>query len=124
MLACFTCFVSAQEKQKLVQMERGTSWQSQVQLTPFRLPLPGKDIEYLDLDNDGDPDVLRSVINGNIEGDTDSDCLMIDRNGDGSYGGEYDLMIDWDDEDSDGLADIQVIADNSTAEEKNTCLII
>ena len=73
-------------------------------LTPFRisLPAPDKDIEYLDLDGDGDPDVLRSstMLNipvqwidddddmqeGDLEGDMDSDCLMIDRNKDGHYG--------------------------------------
>jgi hypothetical protein len=129
-LLCVTIFLNAQEKQKLLLEEQGSFWQSHNQLTPFRLPFPGKDIEYLDLDKDGDPDVLRATINGNLkvqwidddddmkegdmEGDTDSDCLMIDRNGDGKYGGEYDLMIDWDDEDGNNLADIQVIADNAT----------
>ena len=121
----------AQEKQKQIVVKRGTFWQSHLPLTPFRLPLPDvNSVRYIDLDNDGDPDVLRAVINGylavqwidddddmkkgDLEGDTDSDCLMIDRDGDGSYGGKYDLMIDWDDDNGDNHADLQVIADNNT----------
>ncbi len=100
-------------------------------LTPFRLPLPSDltDIRYIDLDGDGDPDILQAVIAGNIpvrwidddddmkkgdlEGDTDSDCLMVDLNRDGKYGGELDLIIDWDDENRDGRADLQVLVENS-----------
>jgi hypothetical protein len=92
-------------------------------------------VVYLDLDNDGDPDVLRTFINDSIpiqwidddddmkqfdlEGDTDNDCLMIDRNIDGKYGGEFDLMIDWCDEDGDGKADLQIVADNAKLSDKN-----
>ncbi|MEE9369116.1 MAG: hypothetical protein V3V05_09690 [Pontiella sp.] len=105
----------------------GDFWQLQSKLVPFRLPLPAKSVNYLDLDNDGDPDVLRAMIgetpiqwidddddmkHGDIAGDMDSDCLMIDRDRDGTYGGEHDLSIDWGDEDGDGMADLQVIADN------------
>lgn len=105
-------------------------WQTKIQLTPFRLPLPQIDakINYIDLDHDGDPDVLRTVVNGfpvqwidddddmkygDVEGDMDSDCLMVDRNKDGKYGSEYDLIIDWDDEDGDNVADLQVVVDYS-----------
>ncbi len=126
-----TLYLSAQEKQKQIVYERGSFWQNHIQLTPFRLPLPDpKSVKHIDLDNDGDPDVLRATINGNLniqwidddddmkkgdlEGDTDSDCLMIDRDGDGKYGGEYDLMIDWDDDNGNNVADVQVIADNAT----------
>ena len=124
------CVVNGQEKQKKLIHEKGNYWQSHIQLTSFHPPMSGKDIEYIDLDKDGDPDVLRATINENLKvqwidddddmkkgdraGDTDSDCLMIDRNGDGKYGAEYDLMIDWGDEDGDNKADIQVIVDNST----------
>lgn len=102
-------------------------WQVNSMLTPFRLPLPSGPVSYLDLDNDGDPDVLRAMIGktpiqwidddddmkrGDIAGDMDSDCLMIDRDRNGTYGGKHDLSIDWGDEDGDGVADIQVIADN------------
>ena len=67
----------------------------------LRLPYPEPDakIEYIDLDQDKDPDVLRTVTHnntpiqwidddddmkeGDIAGDMDSDCLMIDINRDG-----------------------------------------
>ena len=127
--------LAAQENKNLLQRSPETFWGTDIPLIPFRLPLPDKgSISYIDLDKDGDPDVLRATIHGkiniqwidddddmkegDIEGDTDSDCLMIDRNGDGSYGGDYDLMIDWNDEDGNGKADLQVIADNSTFNER------
>ncbi len=98
-------------------------------LTPFRLPMPKENsIKYLDLDKDGDPDILQSTLpngikvqwidddddmkNGDIEGDLDNDCVMIDLNNDGKYGSELDLIIDWVDEDGDGKADLQAIVDN------------
>lgn len=105
-------------------------------LTPFRISLPAPDnpIEYLDLDGDGDPDVLRSstldsipvqwidddddMQEGDLEGDMDSDCLMIDRNRDGHYGSGHDLIIDWNDEDGDGKPDMQVVADNSGLDDR------
>jgi hypothetical protein len=97
----------------------------------LRLPYPEPDakIEYIDLDQDKDPDVLRTVTHnntpiqwidddddmkeGDIAGDMDSDCLMIDINRDGQYGGFGDLIIDLGDEDGDGKADIEVIVDNA-----------
>lgn len=109
---------------------------SKMLITPFRFPLPltGAKIEYDDLDKDGDPDILKTVINfgaigdlpvlwidddddmkwGDMEGDIDSDCLMIDANKDGKYGSEYDVIIDWGDEDKDGNADIQIFAENNS----------
>ncbi len=104
-------------------------------LSTFRpsLPGPGFKITYEDLDGDGDPDVLKTVINGDIpvmwidddddmthgdmEGDLDSDCMMIDRNRDGQYGHAHDLIIDFGDEDMDGDADIQVVVDNASLSE-------
>lgn len=106
-------------------------WETSKQLTPFRMPLPlvEEKIKYIDLDNDGDPDVLQTKINGtipiqwidddddmkedDIEGDMDSDCLMVDRNKDGLYGSAFDLILDWDDEDGDNIADLQLLADYS-----------
>ncbi len=86
-------------------------------------------VTYIDLDHDGDADVLRTFINdsipiqwidddddmkqGDLQGDTDNDCLMIDRNKDGKYGDELDLIIDWIDDNGDGKADIQIVADNA-----------
>ncbi|NQT24209.1 hypothetical protein HQ585_02530 [candidate division KSB1 bacterium] len=105
-------------------------WADDALVTSHRLPLPpsGTEIKYIDLDEDGDPDVLRSMTIHNtpvqwidddddmqaddLEGDTDNDCLMIDRDKDGRYGHEFDLIIDWNDEDGDGNADMQVVVDN------------
>jgi hypothetical protein len=93
-------------------------------------PMPDAQIEYIDLDGDGAPDVLRTTTaddtpvqwidddddmqEGDLAGDMDSDCLMIDRNRDGQYGAFGDLIIDRGDEDGDGKADIEVIAENAT----------
>jgi len=105
-------------------------WNRNTQLIPWRLPLPvtPSKIEYIDLDKDGDPDVLKTLLNDSIpvlwidddddmkndefEGDTDSDCLLVDRNVDGIYAGPQDLSIDWNDENGDGIADIQLVANN------------
>lgn len=88
-----------------------------------------KDVTYLDLDEDGDPDVLRGTLNsglpaqwidddddmqeGDLSGDRDSDCLMIDRNRDGRYGHWNDFVVDYADEDRDGLADLEIITENA-----------
>lgn len=101
---------------------------------PFHPALPPLDgeIEFEDLDGDGDPDVLRCQSAGNavlwidddddmttadLAGDRDSDCLMIDRNGDGQYGGPGDFWIDWSDEDGDGRADIALVVEHAAANE-------
>ena len=114
----------------------GTYWNSNRLLNPYRLPMapPGTKIKQIDLDNDGDPDVLETLTINNIpvrwidddddmkytdtEGDTDSDCLMIDRDKDGKFGSYNDLIIDWDDIDGDQKADIQVITDYVSKEDK------
>lgn len=105
-------------------------WNQNTQLIPWRLPLPvTSKIEYLDLDQDGDPDVLKAVINdsipimwiddgdnmkyGDIEGSIINGCLLIDRNRDGIFAGPEDISIKWGDEDGDGIADIQLIVNNS-----------
>ncbi|WP_420582311.1 hypothetical protein [Reichenbachiella sp.] len=98
-------------------------------LTPFRLPLPQQEkVEYLYgkkkaitgikaelengmrilwLDDDGD------MQEGDLEGDLDNDCLLVDLNKDGKYGDEGDLIVDYIDEDQDGKADYQVIIENA-----------
>jgi hypothetical protein len=102
-------------------------------VAPFRIPLPDAPPTYKDLDGDGDPDLLYCTIGdgipvlwidddddmreGDLEGDMDNDCLLVDLNGDGNYGGEKDLNIDWSDEDGDGLADVQCIVDNGFKDE-------
>ncbi len=55
---------------------------------------------------------------GDVEGDTDSDCLMIDLNNDGKYGSEKDLIVDWFDINQDGKADWQLIVDNNYRTDK------
>jgi hypothetical protein len=111
-------------------------WNQNTQLIPWRLPLPvnPSKIETIDLDKDGDPDVLKSLLydsipilwidddddmkKGDYEGDTDNDCLLVDRNGDGIFAGPMDLSIDWNDEDNDGIADIQLVANNGDLENR------
>jgi len=91
-------------------------------------------IRYLDLDGDGDPDVLRGetidgfpfqwidddddMKEGDMWGDTDSDCFMLDKNRDGTYGGEKDFVVDWNDENKDNFPDMQVIVDNATRDDE------
>lgn len=97
----------------------------------FRLPLPQKDFtpKLEDLNGDGKPDVIYSITNdsipvlwiddnhnmkwSDIEGDMISDCLLIDRNKDGFYGGQGDLIIDWVDTNNDGIADVQIVMEYS-----------
>jgi hypothetical protein len=104
-------------------------WNYNTPLIPYRLPPParGTNVEYIDLNKDGKPEILRTkTVNdipvqwidddgdmkyGDIEGDMDNDCLMIDRDKDGKYGSSGDLVIDWIDTDDDGKADMQVVAD-------------
>jgi len=87
-----------------------------------------KNIVFMDLDDDGDPDVLKGSISDGIPilwidddddmtnkdttGDLDNDCLLIDRNKDGIFASYYDLSIDRIDEDNDGFADIEIMMEN------------
>ena len=104
-------------------------WNQKLPIIPYRLPPPpiGYQVEYIDFDDDGDPDAIKSVTadgipvlwidddddmqNSDLEGDTDSDCLLIDRNNDGFYGGLGDLIIKWCDSNSDGVADMQLLVE-------------
>lgn len=110
--------------------DRNDYWNHKTTLLPRRLPLPDdlKKIQRIDLDKDGDPDVIKYTILGgipvmwvdddddmkwtDIEGDMDSDCLFVDKNEDRKFAGPWDLSIDWDDEDGDGIADIQFVVEN------------
>ncbi len=105
-------------------------WNEHTQLIPWRFPLTidKSTLEWIDLDNDGDPDVLQGKLSngmsfiwidddddmqwGDLEGDTDNDCLCIDIDGDGLYGGPNDLCIDWTDTDGDGIAEVQLVVQN------------
>ena len=112
-------------------------WNSNIPLNPYRLPPApiGTKIKFTDLDNDGDPDVLETMTINNTpvrwidddddmkytdtEGDTDNDCLMIDRDKDGKFGSYNDLIIDWNDTNNDGKADMQVVVDYVAMDVKN-----
>lgn len=109
-------------------------WNEGTQLTPWRLPLTNDihEIEYIDLDKDGDPDILKTTIldgipilwidddddmkKGDLEGDQNNDCLLIDRNKDGIYAGAGDLNIDWTDTDGDGIANVQLVISNANSQ--------
>ena len=104
-------------------------WNNKLQIVSFRLPPPPVDYKpkLVDINGDGKPDLIYSVTRDNIpvlwidddgdmtwndiEGDTKNDCLLIDRNRDGIYGGQGDLIIDWVDIDGDGKADLQIVAE-------------
>lgn len=114
----------------------GKYWNHDLPVISFRLPPPpvGYKPEYIDFDHDGDPDAIKSVtINdtpilwidddddmqiGDLEGDTDNDCLLIDRNKDGKYGSLGDLIIDWGDNNLDQTADMQVIVEYPAIEKE------
>lgn len=112
-------------------------WNSNKPLNPYRPPFPepGNSVEYIDLDKDGDPDILKTTINNfpvqwidddddmkesDLEGDIDSDCLMVDRNKDGNYGSYSDVIVDWADNDDDNVADMQIYAEYAGEQEKDT----
>ncbi|HCY42976.1 MAG TPA: hypothetical protein DHV48_16805 [Prolixibacteraceae bacterium] len=111
-------------------------WNRNNQVIPWRLPLPDEhSFRHEDLDSDGDPDVIYSFINDSVpviwidddddmnpddfEGDTDNDCLLIDRNKDGIFAGPNDFSVDWADENEDGIADLQIVAQNGGIKNRN-----
>lgn len=112
--------------------EKGASyWNNSTPLVSYRLPPPpvGYKPTLVDLDGDGDPDIIHSITIRNtpvlwidddddlrpddLEGDTDSDCLLVDVNRDGRYCDYQDIAVDWIDTDRDGLADMQVFVENA-----------
>lgn len=113
----------------LYSQENNEYWNNKLQVVSFRLPPPPVDYKpkLVDSNGDGKPDVIYSVTRDNIpimwidddmdmvwtdlEGDTKNDCLLIDRNRDGIYGGQGDLIIDWVDIDNDGKADMQIVVE-------------
>lgn len=109
-------------------------WNEHTQLTPWRFPLTADKagLTYEDLTGDDTPDIIRAFVLDSIpvmwidddgdmryddlEGDTDNDCLLIDLNKDGIFGGPKDLCIDWVDTDEDGIADMQLVIYNGSAD--------
>jgi hypothetical protein len=110
-------------------------WNRNTQLLPWRMVPSVTKVTYVDLDKDGDADLLGAMINDSIpvlwidddddmkkndvEGDTDNDCLLIDKNKDGVFAGPFDFSIDWIDEDGNGKADIQLIVNNAGTKVRN-----
>ncbi|MEI6140776.1 MAG: hypothetical protein WCP85_16015 [Mariniphaga sp.] len=112
-------------------------WNSNIPLNSYRIPPApaGTKIKFTDLDKDGDPDVLETLTINNTpirwidddddmkwtdkEGDTDNDCLMVDRDKDGHFGSYNDLVIDWNDTNKDGKADMQVVVDYVARDNKS-----
>lgn len=111
-------------------------WGDHTPLKTFRPAVPAsRDMTYEDLDGDGDPDLMRYTLGGvavvwidddddmqrgDLEGDLDSDCLLTDVNGDGIFGGPHDVIIDWNDENNDQVADMQVIIQQTPNSEAET----
>jgi hypothetical protein len=112
-------------------------WNAETPLVSYRLPPPPIDYKpvLIDLDKDGDPDIIYSLTihdtpilwidddddmkNDDLEGDTDSDCLLIDVNKDGKYCDQGDVALDWIDTDADGKADMQVFIENAKKKESS-----
>jgi hypothetical protein len=92
---------------------------------------PDNEVVRLDVDNDGDPDIIEHWWNSkrarwldenddmrtnDARGDQTMDAVQIDRNGDGYYDGPEDINIKWADDDRDGRPDLQLFAANPTAD--------
>lgn len=100
-------------------------WNIRLQIDALRLPPPPIDYnpEYLDINGDGKPDVIKSITRdsipilwldddgnmkeGDLEGDLINDCLLIDTNKDGIY----ERVIKYADLNDDGKADLQLWAE-------------
>jgi hypothetical protein len=111
-------------------------WNSTSMFNTYWLPVdPNAHVDYIDLDGDGDPDVLKTMTpngfpvqwidddddmkKGDSQGDIDSDCLMVDRNKDGEYASYGDVVVDWVDNEGDGAADMQIYGDYAREDQKD-----
>ncbi len=128
------CFVFLYHGLQLTAQINENYWNQQTTLRPARMPLPDA-IELkqlIDLDKDGDPDILQyTILNGipvmwiddndnmrwtDLEGDMVGDCLCIDRNKDGKFAGPEDISIDFIDFENDGKANMQWVVENGKAD--------
>lgn len=103
-------------------------------LRKSRLPAtPDAVVLRIDLDGDGDPDLIERWWNGtrirwideddnattnDVMGDVVNDALQIDKDGDGYYDGPGDLTLKWCDANGDGLPDIQLYNENPKVTQK------
>jgi len=112
-------------------------WNTKTFLNSYRVlqPLTDTKPEFTDLDQDGDPDLMKyTTANGfpvqwidddddmkitDNEGDIDNDCLMVDIDKDGNYGSHSDVVIDWVDTDSNGKADMQIYSEFAVVKDKD-----
>jgi len=101
----------------------------QIQISRLSPPPQGFVPRLEDLTGDGKPNAIFSMTIDSIpvlwidddfnmkwtdtEGDIINDCLLIDRNRDGIYGGQGDLILDYVDSNNDGKADLQIIIEYS-----------
>ena len=97
-------------------------WNQNLKIHPLRPPV-GENPEFMDLNKDGRQDAVKSYIaggvpilwldddgnmkEGDLEGDTVNDCLLVDRDKDG----KYDLVVKFADLTGNGVADMQLIMD-------------
>lgn len=128
--------VVLQESLDSIPSQRLTYWNEKSLLLPWRpFVSPSQQTRLVDIDLDGDPDLLFGRLQNqtpfcwidddddmkwdDLEGDMDSDCLLIDKNKDGIYAGPRDISFKWGDENKDGKADIQLIVSNGGTKVRN-----
>lgn len=128
------CFVFLYDGLQLTAQSNENYWNHQTTLRPARMPLPDNQalIKRLDLDNDGDPDIMfYTIMNGipvmwiddndnmkwtDLEGDMAGDCLCVDRNKDGIFAGPEDICIDFIDFEDNGKANMMWLVENGKAD--------
>jgi ABC-type glycerol-3-phosphate transport system permease component len=94
---------------------------------------PSDEIVRIDVDKDGDPDIIERWLNGkrvrwidenddmrpsDAQGDQVLDAMQVDRDGDGYYDGPEDINIKWVDDNGDGRPDVQIFAANPRLEQR------
>ena len=134
LLFCYQLVTAQNKEEKKYSFEQSIA---KSVLNPLKLVVSSDPnvCSYIDLDKDGDPDILKSMtLNqipiqwidddddmkiGDLMGDTDNDCLMVDLNKDGKYGSYSDVVVDWVDNDGDGDADMEIYLDYADESQKD-----